>query len=35
MILFSGHWGQILERRKENEKADSFTHHGVAALRVQ
>jgi hypothetical protein len=35
MILFSGHWGQILERRKENEKADRLNVHGVAALRMQ
>ena len=35
MNLFSEHWGQIIERRQENEKVDSFIVHGVTALRMQ
>ena len=35
MILFSGHWGQILERRKDHEKADYIIFFDVGTLRMQ
>jgi hypothetical protein len=34
--IFCERWGaEFRKRRKENEKADCFTDHGVAARRVQ